>query len=57
LDENGELKFYKKQISEDLLFFERVSRLWYKLYADTDICCNHVWLPNIVEVGDFTFVR
>jgi hypothetical protein len=27
LDENGELKFYKKQISEDLLFFERVSRL------------------------------
>jgi len=50
-------KMCKKHISEDLLFFERAKRMWYKIYADTRVTLDHIWLAEIVKVGENTFIK
>lgn len=39
-----------KNMSEDMLFFERARRMWYKLYATNEVLCKHLWGSVALEV-------
>ena len=41
---------FRRYMAEDLLFMERARNLWYKIYADTEVYCNHIWDSNIITV-------
>jgi hypothetical protein len=36
-----------RQLSEDLLFFERCKNFWFQIYCDTHLKCLHFWEETI----------
>lgn len=39
--ENGKIKIWDVDLSEDVCFFEKAKELWYKIYADVSAECYH----------------
>ena len=55
-DKNDNLEYSVMQRWEDLLFFERCKKLWYKLYVDTRVLMWHLSDPNNVKVPKDFFI-
>lgn len=49
-NEDWSFKISRRQLSEDLLFGERVRQQWFKIYCDTRVHCYHIGLPSILQV-------
>jgi len=44
------MKLVSRELSEDLLFFERCKQHWYTIYCDTKVRAYHIWQAPILEV-------
>lgn len=47
---DGKMKIQTRELSEDLLFFERCKQHWYKIHCDTKAHCYHIGKPTMLEV-------
>jgi len=51
----NKIEIYKKNIWEDILFFDRCQREWYKIYCDTRVQLRHQTIPWFIVVWDKAF--
>jgi hypothetical protein len=52
-----DINTYTRSISEDLLFFERAKKEWFKIYADCTIKCEHIGEHYISKVDNKFYVE